>query len=831
MILTLRLGLLLALVIFGVQCRTSHVLTSYDADKAKRAIGEDLGRLRRAIGASSDSDIQKALLSPLLSLTHDREDNFDSVLTLGASGATPMPLFLYPRLTWPHLATAAGNSVDYLIPVVLNRAVFEEVKCAPSELSFRLIGWETGDVEFCFQGDHVRIPTDCDFETEDGEQLEYPKLHSDTRSVVLQIRKSAIKPNLYALQVLPKLCVGPLEEDDPYSPVSKALFAGAWGEAADLLGRIVKIGRMNRTDLHFFECFTSSLCKWSSIAFKDSLKEIRSSAKRIVCRGFFRGQELGDLLRSMRLLASDRFSSVPVLIDEQQCSDFSFVVAADLQLHKDLASADRFFALLEANPRDCPPFSSDPLIRKLGEKAAQRLLASTSRQEAIELVDGLSPALLGQLGSAKFVVLVGDCVDGAQGQNPLSWSLNAITGLPGVRSPYVEGGEMFRLRSLIRRCPKPVFAVPGNHDGGVGYPGITNVPLDILTCSLQTCWNDGARFVRGLNNGIPPLVRFSPFGVCPPRYDGLVEWQYVLGPTNLAFDYRGFQFVCLNSFNLDRVHRATIGGVAMNTGGGVQESDSVWLRLMLQSFQSSQERKKIGPGNGAQFVFMHHDPRAFQPIPGNPSYESYAGIYETLDTPVHVLTLGYGGLFSYGLRTSIFLPFVSPFLEFTYRATVGSRAGLGAREWSRKCYWDSSAYGASWLINVINDHLQSPSVRSRGDGIAGVFFAHNNIPLESHWLRETQSRHLLDDPYEPHEEDAWYMKVFRNIYHLFATMDDVEPPAWAQRVRVRPGKNARVYRVDDVSDTFHDKRHGFSLMKVGKRGVENFRIALPLTGN
>jgi hypothetical protein len=465
------------------------------------------------------------------------------------------------------------------------------------------------------------------------------------------------------------------------------------------------------------------------------------------------------------------------------------------------------------------------LEEKVGEDCLKMLRPHMS-DEAIQIwLSSVGRDKLLAISRAKFVVLAGDCVDGAGGQATLEW-LGNVAGLTAPRSPYI--GELQSFRSFLLDCPKPIFAVPGNHDAGAGYGGILNWPADGISALLNRCgWLGGAASVRDINNWVPGLVRTHLFGAIPLRYDGLVEWQYLAGPLNQTFVYRGNQFLLLNTFHLDRWHRASAGGVALNTGGGIQPEDVAWVTNALSWFGLLNPTTRNVASNSQQFLFMHHDPRAGQPL--ETGTEHRFGIYETIDTPVAIATFGYGGLFSYSTRNGLFLPLVSAPLEYGYRHMYGVEGGL-AREWMRRgTFWDSDAYCARPLAEAISAHLTEATNTNRRAGISEMFFAHNNLPAEARWLRDPASRLLFrtpgDAPWAGKEYSFWERLIFP-----FVTKDAKEPPGWARKMRVPANRNARVVRLDDVSDTFFDKYHGFVVVDVHTEGPNKLHhISLPET--
>jgi hypothetical protein len=197
---------------------------------------------------------------------------------------------------------------------------------------------------------------------------------------------------------------------------------------------------------------------------------------------------------------------------------------------------------------------------------------------------------------------------------------------------------------------------------------------------------------------------------------------------------------------------------------------------------------------------------------------------------VATATFGYGGLFSYSTRNGLFLPLLSAPLEYGYRHMYGVEGEL-AREWMRRdTFGDSDAYCAGPLTKAISEHLLEASNASGRAGISEIFFAHNNRPTESQWLRDPVSRLLFRTPGDAPWTGEEY-SFLDNLIRPFATKDAKEPPDWARKMKVRSDHNARVVRLDDVSDTFFDKYHGFVVVDVQGKGRSNklHHVSLPET--
>lgn len=126
---------------------------------------------------------------------------------------------------------------------------------------------------------------------------------------------------------------------------------------------------------------------------------------------------------------------------------------------------------------------------------------------------------------------------------------------------------------------------------------------------------------------------------------------------NLAFAFRGHSFVGLNSYDLEPKERASVGGVVLYYGGGLQDGTVAWVEDMLNRFAPEEGRQQI--------LFTHHEPRAA--TPGKASYrQQNYGRYDAIDTLVSYLTLGHFGLGN-SPKTGLYLVFGDgPFRAFVY---------------------------------------------------------------------------------------------------------------------------------------------------------------------
>ncbi len=806
---------LMLLAVLGGSCRAPIPgFPHYPSAEIAEKVNSDLRAIECKIAGTNEEEelALRPFQAPVLSLAHQRIDCFGGYRFVSLRRQHAMPALLYPRLTWPHLAKLDPDDT-YRVPLLLHRPSYCKNKDDGQILS--TLCFELEQRGSCRDKKRVRVnasqPPQVEFYFGNCTPGQFPRLHRDTIPVLLTVPMCDVKPGkLYDLRILPRLRI-----DAPCACVVLGdLSRGGWSSAADSLDRRFKeasASELRATGLAAYRA--------NHPLFRDLLTSIASALSSMQSRtGTDLKAAAHATARLMRELDSARICDAPVYFDCGSArSGFDFVVAGDLQLHSRAHSASRFFGLLDAAPNELLA----GVERRIGKRAANRLRATMTDDEIADYLDGIGEGALERITKSKFAVLVGDCVDGAASQAAGSYAANYVTGLPGPASPFVNDGELDLFAHFLRTTEKPVFAIPGNHDAGVGYGGVLNWPLDALGWTFNWIWDDAASFMRTISDFAPGLVRPTLFGFNPYRYDGLEEWQYTCGPTNLFFVFRGFQFVCMNSMNQDHPHRATVGGVALNTGGGVQGADALWLDVVLNWFADS----KCVPAEGVrpQLVFMHHDPRAAYPVDGRDREEGF-GIYETIETPVAMSTFGYFG-FSYATYNAVYIPLWSATAEYVYRLMFGVTGPL-TREWMRRSFWSESSYGAKELIETINARLGHATEDS--GGVRALFLAHNNTPMNSKWLRDGRSRLLFRDPKEPEWRESPVIDSLMCALHWFVTRDESKPPPWARAITVPPERNADVVRLDDVSDTFHDDNHGFMIVECVSEGrLRSLHVPLP----
>jgi hypothetical protein len=401
--------------------------------------------------------------------------------------------------------------------------------------------------------------------------------------------------------------------------------------------------------------------------------------------------------------------------------------------------------------------------------------------------------------------------------------IEGALGLNGVWSPYVDGatipkkGEFPELREQFRRCSKPIFAVPGNHDGFCAFGGILNqvsATVGSLLEALPLLGLAGRPLRETVAPSLPTLVRF--WRIAPPFYDGLVDWSLEMGPHNLAFNYRSSTIVALNSFDLHQLERDQVGAIGNNWGGGLQNEALVWFDLALRHY-SGLDREARGLGRAfprsTSFVFMHHDPRAS--IASKQGYvENYFGRYNDVTSPLNELTFGYCGL-SWANLTGLYIPIISPFFVGALReASFGENF---QERWMRHTAWDESCYNAKGLLETINRNLEgappiSSSVRAwtyAPAQISHIFFAHDDTPVIGQWVN------VNGNAVFPQPSDAGWDPVLNTLTGIYKRSQTECAPGWARDMRFADGRNATVVRLDDIGDSFSIvNSHGFSLVTV-----------------
>jgi hypothetical protein len=440
---------------------------------------------------------------------------------------------------------------------------------------------------------------------------------------------------------------------------------------------------------------------------------------------------------------------------------------------------------------------------------------------------GQAPSALSpeEARGAKFIVIAGDLGDGdALSSNP-SAALGDALGLSAPKSPYAEHtatprtGEFPELRSFLRRSRFPVFVVPGNHDGFVSYGGVLN-QLTLLAGRVLN-WLPLVGFLGdpfvAISDDLPTLIKL--WRVAQPFYDGLFDWVYELGPRNVAFHYRGSTFLAVNSFDLTQYERDQVGALGNNWGGGLQDCTLTWIDAALRHFSSLDRRARgLEDARGTSFLFMHHDPRGGL-ASKNGYLEKDFGHYNDLTAPLNELTFGWFGTAS-SIYTQIWLPILTPIATGAIRAA--SYGENFQERWMRKTAWDEECYNAKGLLDVIHRNLEgAPDPRNP---VAGTQYPGARI---SHVFFAHD-----DVPYvapwvhpngnavfpEQSSQQGW--DSFQDhFWGVFFRRQSICAPSWAREMHFDDGRQATVVRLDDLGDAFSRvNTHGFSVVTVPSTG-------------
>jgi hypothetical protein len=782
------------------------------------------------------------------------------------------PRFLYPRITSPLVAEpsmvrASGGGAaraEYILPVMLNRRAFMRtwesswllgealsslllpdaghdlppggaplIEAVREKLRFVLVPRDRNNLDL--------IPLD---ESPDRfiilPDVKNPDPASDTRALTLESREDALsilirlpveqvaerwkridaaqpgartREELLDLRIFPRV---PLEvggASGPWREILEAFQAGRWVVARERLAATVKAlatvpapetaHRPRPGDARRLVDGLQAAVK-ALHGFADDLEPVivraEALAEALEEEGLPRDEataRVRDLEMAVAAFIDEDACPAPVLLDEPPPADasFSFIVGADLQYHANGSNLFKFLAMVDPS------------------RAPQ---AGDSSTAAAEL---LSPEIAEAVKAAKFILIVGDFGDGAgfssTGTGPVLDSL----GLSPPRSPYASrgdalSGEFPELREQVRRCSKAVFAVPGNHDGFASYGGILNqvtAGLGYVLTVLPIFSPLGDWLVDDASDKLPTLVRV--FRITPPFYDGLMDWVYELGPRNLAFNYRGFAYVAMNTFDLHQVERDQVGAVGNNWGGGVQDAARIWFDLALRHF-GRLDRGARGlahvPG-GRSFVFLHHDPRAA--LASKTEYDQdYYGHYNDTTTPFTELTLGYFGL-QWSSIAGLFIPLVSPVLGQGIQSMI--RGENFQERWMRSTVWDEECYNARGVLEAINRNLEGappppvPDTRPWAP-ISHLFFGHDDVPSVGPWVHP-DGRTVFPNRAS---DDGWDTVGQQLLGFFFPSQAD-GPPAWGGRMVFDDGRQASVIRMDDLGDVFDKTNgHGFHLVTV-----------------
>jgi len=865
----------------------NHSLDAYRNGSPNRIADEIIGHIadvRSRIGRYAGEDIRtkeamNALFDALLVLANDNPDyrwlssEYETfVLKQVLPPTNRPPVFLYPRPTHPHIAempqaaTPDSNEGYWFIPALLSRRAL--AIDPPTRLDAFCQRTAAANQSHIVRARDQAIGTldglSFWLEPRDTTASRWVPLHNDRRVFVpdpllplsdssppfdrpfsvglpdssaigltFAVRKGEVPPGFYNLHVLPLIPVVSSPDQPAVTPFRSNLADGNWFAArqclrADLHSSPDELAKdlcaVRRSVKNFlghqgnrvrFRCWTHELdafikaCRHLSAELSCCNADENRKQERLT--HFARNVEdvIGELL-----LATD--SPAPVALDaSDQTSSFSFIVAADFQFHEAGASIERFVNCVNGGPCNAVPIGDIPVSEGL---------------DAIR--------------KAKFVLLAGDLADAAAGNAPHIFLSNALGLWPPVSpytgTPYSGFKEHVALKRIFGSIRKPVFAVPGNHDGMVGYGGVLSFPLDSLAELLNEIHplRDGvARGVFMVNDFIPNGIKLhvpttasmvprqSSLGqrINPsqgdgflswffaPRYDGLVEWRWHLGPMNVAFQYRGCTFVGLNSFNLSQPDREGVGAVVENWGGGVRAQDIGWMQAILTDSNVASQ-----PRNALTFLFMHHDPRGVTPTastlrsatpdPNNLRKPEF----DATDAWGNYLTVGYAGL-GYSPAWGFFIPLITPGCKLLWQATTTNNRFT--QEWMQ-------GYGGSELVDAITRSLGNENSTS-----ARLFFGHNDTPRP--WqVGEAPDRWCLggegDDDRDGQSMLTGISRAFLKVRSTRSLPSDREPHPSCH------APNVEVVRVDDVGNV--DSPHGFVVIEVDpvqKKVLRVIPVSLP----
>lgn len=772
------------------------------------------------------------------------------------------PLYLYPRVTHAQMATpgipdihsadpASPESTQsyWFIPAVLSRNALALDPPTRFRSFLHRLGESLGLAHNTDRESAEALLHRLRFflEPRDGQRVDWkelPKPYLSTRqpfddgfslglpdssalgvAFALRVPDGVSESGFYNLRVLPIL--PNLEPATLQTSFGRAMAAGNWFFARDRLepdrrqcgkqlmhdlravcksAHTLACDRVSRHNLAYWQREVSSFAKaCDALDHELNLCAACTTEKRLAHFARQVEDRIGELLA-----LND--APAPVYLDDGHDSEpFSFIVASDLQFHADEPAVERFFACVDGEFGD-PVRSCNP-----------------------------PEEVRNAIHEAKFVLLAGDLADAAAGNAPRVIFWNALGLFPPL-SPYTRLREFIELRRLLGQVRKPVFAVPGNHDGMVGYGGLLSDPLDFSAeffNEFQGLRTWLAPALSRVNDFIPNGPKFhvpvtatmvprqSAIGqrITPqqgdgfltwlfaPRYDGLAEWRWYLGPLNVAFKYRGYTFVGLNSFNLAQPDRAGVGAVVDNWGGGVRAQDIGWLRAMLAG-----DREK-GTSSVAQpwFLFMHHDPRGLSPssstidfVTGATSAPDPSNLtkpaYDATDAWGSYATLGYVGL-SYSPAWGVFIPIITPLCELCL--SKFSNPNRFNQEWMQ-------GYGGPELASTIADAAQSHSTSS-----SLVFFGHNDTPRP--WKRGQ----ILDSwkfAEAPREGGSGFQQALRKARGVFVKTRSSRSLPFQQEPdgqTLHPANGPSVVRLDDVGN--QGSSHGFAVVTVAPK-CHNVRV-------
>lgn len=697
--------------------------------------------------------------------------------------------------------------------------------------------------------DAHRVTLPSDAKIVDRPEWKYtmpPSSFEDTLPYVFEIPYGCPQcsaPGFYNVRILPRLVDDDTTAGGEPLELTQRLAEGDWYGALPALARLPLDAAHAKEAARGLEALADSARKHPAVQFHDRLEKIRERLAE--CAEALRTDARDQATQpSPELLAArdqigaaidallmDESSLAPVALDESHPASepFSFVIVGDFQYHRDFTALHRFLSSVSYDASGYAPHGSNDLVASDPALAAAR--------------------------AAKFVVVVGDLADGAAG-SAIPQLVANFFGLYPPRSPYrdtadSDGHEYQELRHQLAKLDKPVFAVPGNHDGFIGSAGVLHhllylfgrylvaAPMGGIAAS-RDCPDvfdiaDRARFLEQAARFIPTLVALrvgdGGLGISgfAPLYDGLNEWQRYLGPLHVAFRYRDRAFVGVNSYSLPSASRSQVGAVAYNWGGELQPDDVTWLDGMLSWTGKSAGR----PAAVDQFLFMHHDPRGRTPTKRTFEDDPH-GDYDPKSTWLGSITLGYGGLFEdANAPISISWPVLTPAFSYGVRAINNwLRDSEFQQEWMMSNPLGPDPHGTTPdVLGTIYEHLPSANAPdgqhdARGGRLTHLFFAHDDIPAQSRWLCGTLDASACRAWFSAGDgaaSDSWWVKPAQFGFKISERADHLLRETTPSVDGVR---DATVIRLDDVGQV--GDPHGMQIVTVSAGGAaETTWVPLP----
>ncbi len=523
-----------------------------------------------------------------------------------------------------------------------------------------------------------------------------------------------------------------------------------------------------------------------------------------------------------------------LLREESGDGGFVYVVGADLQFSRDPRALNDFARML------------DPTLEKAYDDAADDPWSHVSGTTRCEQLRAL-------VDRAKFVVLAGDVADGRAGSNPANFISSAL-GLSGASSPYTrpnkrpwdlgngllcdlfspdraeieDRGEFLSIKSQFAKIRKPVFAVPGNHDGYVqtaGTPaafiafigrlidGVTGLDWFERTFYewLPTIFAPPAPTRAWVRPGVPIEERAEEYynPLLWPVYDGLLEWQSHLGPLNFSFSYRGHQFVGLNTYAHPWTTRDGFGPAVFYGGGGVESNDVLWARAAMDS--GAAIREAVDGSSSAMrgtTLFLHHDPRGAYPRESDTVGDKLEGRdrdwgrYDQVEAFWQTWSGGYAGL-GHAPTVGLIWPGVTPGIHLLLRSKFFERGEL--MEWQLFNEKDGHASGARELLAAVRDHAISTGTGDPAGNYAfRVFEGHNDVYARGRWSKN-------GDPFHGQPVDESFPSGAP--WNRFFRVSSGGQPPWWEEVAHPATDEIRLARLNSLGDV-QDKHRGFVVVEV-----------------